>query len=131
MLTRSPVIKRFEYHKIFNLDLLARIDNRRNEAMPMKQFARLVGLWVIMVLAGFTNNVEATEYSEHDFKVALEVHMTRMKAEALVEFNYQLKQTLKQPKTLFLGVMAKPNEQFARSQQTQNGLNSELAVVAD
>jgi hypothetical protein len=73
----------------------------------MKQFARLISLFAILLVSGVSLNTQALEV-EVDFQTNLELQLARIKAEALTDVTYELKQQLKASKTLYLGAVVKP-----------------------
>jgi hypothetical protein len=73
----------------------------------MKQFARLISLCAMLAISGVSLNTQALEI-DMNFQTNLELQMARIKAEALTEVSYELKQQFKASKTLFLGAVAKP-----------------------
>ncbi len=97
----------------------------------MKQFARLISLSAILMASGVSLNTQALEIDVLDFDTNIELQMTRLKAEALVDVIYELKQQLKAPKTLYLGSVAKPEATELKLAQHQVEVLDNVVTLAD
>ncbi len=73
----------------------------------MKQFAKLVTLGALALISGVSLNTQAVESEDFTFKSNLELQMTRLKMEALVNLAYQVKTELKTNSGFYAGNVAK------------------------
>ncbi len=97
----------------------------------MKQFARFVSLSAVMIFSGVSLNTQAMDLSESSFKSNIELQLTRLKAEALIDVKYELQKQFKASKTLYLGQVAKSEAiKTQLTRRTHTALNN-LENLAD
>ncbi len=81
--------------------------------------------------SGVSLNTQALGLDVNDFQTNIELQMTRLKAEALVDVVYELRQQLKAPKALYLGSVAKPEATEMKLAQHRVEVLDDVVTLAD
>lgn len=84
-----------------------------------------------MIISGVSLNTQANDSMALTFESNLERHIARMKAEALVSLDYQLRAELLAPKKMFLGEVVKTSAVLPKMVESNLVTFENSAVSAD